>query len=153
MGMGGRTIHGILLEGQSRLKGASLLLSAHTDLHLIRSAVQKIGYHLDREEPCFAAGRYYLVLRAVPGKREISAREIRLGGPLFSSRSAFLLPFQLSPSRKELPSRQLRQVPLSWKSTLRPTKALMLLLTSSFFLPPINLIRGITHYKTFYNFS
>ena len=93
MGMGGRTIHGILLEGQSRLKGASLLLSAHTDLHLIRSAVQKIGYHLEREEPCFAAGRYYLVMRARPGAVSVSDREIRLGGPLYRSESPVLLPF------------------------------------------------------------
>lgn len=92
-GMGGRTIRSILLSGRDRLQNAVLVLSAHTDWHLIRQTVSEIGYHLDREEPCYDAGRYYLVLRAVPGKREISAREIRLGGPLFSSRSAFLLPF------------------------------------------------------------
>ena len=66
-GMGGRTIHDILLAGQSRLQGSALLLSAHTDLPLIRDAVRRIGYHLDREEPCFCAGRYYLVIRARPG--------------------------------------------------------------------------------------
>ena len=64
MGMGGRTIRDILVSGADRLQGASLLLSAHTDWHLIRTAVRDIGYLLDREEPCFAAGRYYLVLRA-----------------------------------------------------------------------------------------
>ena len=93
MGMGGRTIRDILLSGASRLHGASLLLSAHTDWHLIRSALQEIGYHLDREEPCFSAGRYYLVLRARPGLESMTAREIRLGGPLFRSESPVLLPF------------------------------------------------------------
>ena len=92
-GMGGRTIRDILLSGQDRLKGASLLLSAHTDLPLIREAVCRIGYHLDREEPCYCAGRFYLVLRARPGAADLSPREIRLGGPLFDSASDQLIPF------------------------------------------------------------
>ena len=93
MGMGGRTVRNIIVSGQTRLQGASLLLSAHTDLPLIREAVQAVGYHLDREEPCFCAGRYYLVMRARPGVREMSAREIRLGGPLFASSSDQLNPY------------------------------------------------------------
>ena len=92
-GMGGRTIRDILLSGQDRLKGASLLLSAHTDLPLIREAVCRIGYHLDREEPCYCAGRFYLVLRARPGAADLSPREIRLGGPLFDSASDQLIPY------------------------------------------------------------
>ena len=92
-GMGGRTVRDILLEGQDRLRGAALLLSAHTDLPLIREAVSRIGYHLDREEPCFCAGRYYLVIVARPGAEPLSPREIRLGGPLFQSASDQLLPY------------------------------------------------------------
>lgn len=92
-GMGGRTVHDILLEGMEKLKGASLVLSAHTDLPLIREAVCRIGYHLDREEPCFCAGRYYLVLRARPGACSLSPRELRLGGPLFESASPQLIPY------------------------------------------------------------
>ena len=92
-GMGGRTVHDILLEGSEKLKGASLVLSAHTDLPLIREAVCRIGYHLDREEPCFSAGRYYLVLRARPGACSLSPRELRLGGPLFESVSSQLIPY------------------------------------------------------------
>ncbi len=92
-GMGGRTIRDILLQGRDRLQGASLLLSAHTDLPLIRETVCGIGYHLDREEPCFCAGRYYLVMRARPGACPLSSREIRLGGPLFSSASGQLVPY------------------------------------------------------------
>ena len=92
-GMGGRTVHDILLEGAEKLKGASLVLSAHTDLPLIREAVCRIGYHLDREEPCFCAGRYYLVLRARPGACPLTPRELRLGGPLFESQSSQLIPY------------------------------------------------------------
>ena len=93
MGMGGRTIRDILLSGREKLHGASLLLSAHTDWHLIRSAVMDIGYHLDREEPCIAAGRFYLILLARPGTASLTEREIRLGGPLFRSVSPVLVPF------------------------------------------------------------
>ncbi len=92
-GMGGRTVRDILLSGQEKLRGASLVLSAHTDLPLIREAVYRIGYHLDREEPCLCAGRYYLVMRARPGSRPVTPREIRLGGPLFDSASEQLIPY------------------------------------------------------------
>ena len=92
-GMGGRTVRDILLSGKEKLQGASLVLSAHTDLPLIREAVSLIGYHLDREEPCFCAGRYYLVIRARPGARDMTPREIRLGGPLFDSASGQLIPW------------------------------------------------------------
>ena len=92
-GMGGRTIRNILLSGQEKLHGAALVLSAHTDWHLIRQTISDIGYHLEREEPCFDAGRYYLVLRARPGTGLLTEQEIRLGGPLFGSSSPALLPF------------------------------------------------------------
>ena len=105
-GMGGRTIREILLNGRDKLQGASLILSAHTDLPLIRDAVCRIGYFLDREEPCFCAGRYYLVLRARPGVRKMSSREMRLGGPLFNSSSDQLVPYLIR--RREVLSDKLR---------------------------------------------
>ena len=92
-GMGGRTIRDILLGGRHKLQGASLILSAHTDLPLIRDALVRIGYHLDREEPCFCVGRYYLVMRARPGEKPMTAQQIRLGGPLFDSASDQLIPY------------------------------------------------------------
>ena len=104
-GMGGRTIRDILLSGQEKLNGASLILSAHTDWHLIRRAVHDIGYFLDREEPCFDAGRYYLVIRARPGIEDLTDQEVRMGKPLFRSSSPVLIPFLLR--RKEILSVQL----------------------------------------------
>ena len=79
LGMGGRTIREILEAGQDRLQGAALLLSAHTDLPQVRRAVAGIGYHLESETPCLSAGRYYLMLRALPGKVEMTEREFRVG--------------------------------------------------------------------------
>ena len=93
LGMGGRTIRDILLGGTNRLCGASLLLSAHTDLPLVREAVAAVGYHLVSETPCFDSGRHYLLLKALPGPEELSPREIRLGKPLFRSDSPDLIPY------------------------------------------------------------
>ena len=104
-GMGGRSIRDILLSGTGKLHGAGLILSAHTDWYLIRQALNEIGYTPDREEPCFHAGRYYLVLRARPGTRKMTERELRLGGPLFMSESPVLLPFLAR--RREILSVQL----------------------------------------------
>ena len=92
-GMGGRTIRDILLRGRDRLRGAKLLLSAHTDLPLVRQAVMDIGYHLEREEPCFAAGRFYLVMRAAPGAEFITDSQVRLGVRLAESASPWLIPW------------------------------------------------------------
>lgn len=89
-GMGGRTIRDILIQGQGRLMGTSLVLSAHTDLPMVRRAVMEIGYHFDREEPCLAAGRYYLVMRARPGREELTERQIRMGVRLAESGSPLL---------------------------------------------------------------
>ena len=93
LGMGGRTIQQILMDQPSSLQGANLLLSAHTDLHLVRQAVMEIGYHLISETPVFDTGRYYLILKAVPGKEKISPREIQYGVKLFESDSPALQPF------------------------------------------------------------
>ena len=105
-GMGGRTIRDMLLDGRERLRDAVLILSAHTDWPLIREAVMEIGYTIDREEPCFAAGRFYLVLRATPGREALSDRELRLGKRLFQSRSPRLKPFLRR--RREILLRELK---------------------------------------------
>lgn len=90
MGMGGETIASILTRGKDKLQGAVLVLSAHTDLHLVRQAVQDIGYHIVREELCRAAGRFYLVWRAEPGAASLTDEEIRFG-PLLMQRMTPML--------------------------------------------------------------
>ena len=93
LGMGGRTIRDILTGCPEALQGASLLLSAHTDVHLVRQAVMNVGYHLVSETPCLDAGRYYLLLKALPGAEALSPRELRLGRVLFDSDSPVLTPY------------------------------------------------------------
>lgn len=90
MGMGGETIASILTRGQTKLQGAVLVLSAHTDLHLVRQAVQEIGYHIVREELCRAAGRFYVVWRAEPGAASMTAEEIRFGSLLLENDTPLL---------------------------------------------------------------
>ena len=93
LGMGGRTIREMLTAAPERLRGAVLLLSAHTDLHLVREAVRDIGYHLTAEEPCLDAGRFYLIMKAERGEENLTPREIRLGKCLFASASPVLRPW------------------------------------------------------------
>ena len=93
LGMGGKTIRRILERGRDRLNGAALLLSAHSDVPHVREAAAGIGYRLVSETPCLSGGRFYLLLKAVPGAEPLTDREIRLGKKLFDSGSPVLLPY------------------------------------------------------------
>ena len=84
-GMGGDTMGAILTRGADRLRGAVLVLSAHTELHLVRQAVQEIGYHFVREELCRAAGRFYVCWRAEPGAADMTEEELLYGGMLWNT--------------------------------------------------------------------
>lgn len=90
MGMGGKTISSILQDGYSHLSGASLLLSAHTDIDLVRASISSIDYRIISEDPCFDSGRFYLFIKAVPGKEQLNEQQIRLGIKLSESNSPFL---------------------------------------------------------------
>lgn len=90
MGMGGELIGAILEKGRNKLQGTVLVLSAHTDLHLVRQAVQRIGYHLTAEKLCRAAGRFYVVWRAEPGKAPMTEEQIRYGQLLLQESSPLL---------------------------------------------------------------
>ena len=79
LGMGGHTLCAILKSGAEKLQGAALILSAHTDVHLLRKTLMDLDYRIDREEIAYAAGRYYVVLRAVPGRESMGERELLLG--------------------------------------------------------------------------
>ena len=90
LGMGGRAIQDILESGQDRLRGARLLLCPQTEPHQVRSAVARIGYHLEKEIPCRAAGRIYLMMAAAPGEEKMTPAEIRRGKRLMESGSPVL---------------------------------------------------------------
>ena len=92
-GMGGRTIAGILHRGQEKLRGAALVLCAHTEQPEARQALQEIGYRLQREEPCLCNGHAYLVWLAVPGEMQLQPMEMLCGRELFYSKSPMLQPY------------------------------------------------------------
>lgn len=90
MGMGGDTIAAILRRSQSRLRGAALVLSAHTEQAMVRQAVCDIGYHLTRETLCRAAGRFYVFWRAEAGPAAMTEEELRYGSLLWQGSTPLL---------------------------------------------------------------
>lgn len=90
MGVGGETMAEILRRGQDRLQGAALVLSAHTEQHLVREVLLDIGYRITDERLCMAEGRYYIFWKAVPGQEEVTADDIRYGKLLFAQNPTHL---------------------------------------------------------------
>lgn len=79
LGMGGHTLSHILLDGKEKLQGAVLILSAHTELGLVRETLVTLRYRIEEERVALCAGRFYAVLRAVPGEEALSDKQIFLG--------------------------------------------------------------------------
>ena len=85
LGMGGRTVSKILLDGRDRLRDASLVLSAHTDIPLVRRTLMRIGYRIETEQIARAGRRFYVILRALPGEEAYSERQMLLGPRLMET--------------------------------------------------------------------
>ena len=94
-GMGGRLMSRILLNGKSRLQGADLVLSSHTEIPLVRSAICEIGYHIHQEKLVRAKGRYYVVMKAVPGPQTYTEKELYLGPILMRQQPELWQPYLL----------------------------------------------------------
>lgn len=84
-GMGGRLMSRILLRGQARLQNASLVLSCHTEIPLLRQTLCDIGYHITREQVVRAKGRFYIVLKAEKGLIRYTDKELYLGPVLLKN--------------------------------------------------------------------
>lgn len=80
LGMGGRTLCGILCSGRDRLCGACLILSAHTDMPLVRNTLSEIGYRITRESIVFDNRRFYILMKAETGSEYLTEKQ-RLIGP------------------------------------------------------------------------
>lgn len=85
MGMGGKTMAGILQRGADRLQGAALVLSAHTELPVVRQAIMDVNYHIVTETICHTGGRFYLLWKALPGGTAMSSDDLRYGPLLWKS--------------------------------------------------------------------
>ena len=88
LGMGGRTVSEILNAGKDKLCGAALILSAHTDLALLRRTLADLGYRIGTEKIALAASRFYIVMRAIPGREKMDDKQALLGPRLMESTTA-----------------------------------------------------------------
>lgn len=65
-GMGGALIVNILKEGKKVLETVKeLILSPHTEIHLVRHYLIENGYDIEREQMVYDMGKYYTVIKAV----------------------------------------------------------------------------------------
>lgn len=77
-GMGGGLVAGILSQDVP-LTAGRLVLSAQTELPLVRTALMNRGYRILFETLVKSGGRYYRVLTAEPGEQLLTERELELG--------------------------------------------------------------------------
>ncbi|NLW21555.1 MAG: SAM-dependent methyltransferase [Clostridiales bacterium] len=88
-GMGGGLVARILRQPVD-LGGSRLILSAHTELPLVRDALQDRGYAIVHEKLVRAAARYYRVITAQEGRQRLAPRERLLGVRLRAEMGASL---------------------------------------------------------------
>lgn len=68
-GMGGALIRRILLDSREvAVSAKELVLSPQSEIFLVRKCIHEIGFRIAAEEMVLDQGKYYVVIRAVPGK-------------------------------------------------------------------------------------
>ena len=85
LGMGGKTISAILNEGRDQLQQATLIVSAHTELAVLRETLVHIGYTIETEEIAHAGDRFYVIIRAIPGETEYNPAQLLIGPQLLKN--------------------------------------------------------------------
>ena len=93
LGMGGKTIATILQKGKDKLRGARLIVSAHTEVPLLRKALVSVGYMIEEEEIAHAGGRFYILINAVPGDVCYSEEELLIGPKLMKNIKEHYIPY------------------------------------------------------------
>ena len=67
LGMGAGTILKIVSEGRDQIGGAALIVQANVDLPLLRGGLAELGFAVQKEIYCRAAGRHYVTMLARAG--------------------------------------------------------------------------------------
>lgn len=68
-GMGGALICKILQESETVVKAASeLVLSPQSEIHLVRRLLHGMGFQIAEEEMVQEQGKYYVIIRGIPGE-------------------------------------------------------------------------------------
>ena len=80
LGMGAGTILKIVAEGREKIGGAALIVQANVDLPLLRGGLAELGFTIQKEVYCRAAGRHYVTMLARAGEAEMpDERRLMLG--------------------------------------------------------------------------
>lgn len=81
-GMGGLLIKRILEEGkevlESKRKRPCLILQPQSDLSEVRIFLQESAYHIVQEQMLIENGKYYTVIKAMPGQEKNSYNDVEL---------------------------------------------------------------------------
>ena len=80
LGMGAGTILKIVSEGRDKIGGAALIVQANVDLPLLRGGLAELGFAVQKEIYCRAAGRHYVKMLSQAGTNTPRAKERLLAG-------------------------------------------------------------------------
>ncbi len=96
-GMGGALTERILTDGIGKYEGVKeLILSPQSEVFLVRLWLRKNGWRIERETMLVEAGKYYTVIRAVPGEeRKVTRAEDQYGSCLLRQKHPVLLEYLL----------------------------------------------------------
>lgn len=87
-GIGGQLMARLLKHADLAVLPEALVLSANTDIPLVRKTLSDIGYHIAQERIVCAKRRFYIVLRAERGDVIYTDKEQYLGPVLLRERPA-----------------------------------------------------------------
>ncbi len=69
-GMGGKLTLHILEEAYDKIKALhEIILQPQSEIHLVRKYLRENGFHIMKEDMIFEEGKYYPILKVVPGEK------------------------------------------------------------------------------------
>lgn len=94
-GMGGALIRRILLESREVTETAKeLVLSPQSEIFLVRKCLHELGFQIAAEEMVLDQGKYYVIIRAIPGQETYQEEiEYLYGKKLIDSRDEIFSSF------------------------------------------------------------
>ena len=94
-GMGGGLVMKILSEGAEKLTGKEeLILQPQSEIALVREFLRVRNFQILNEDMILEDGKYYPILRAVPGEKEnLKAEELFYGPRLLENQNPVLLEY------------------------------------------------------------
>lgn len=101
-GMGGLLICRILTQHSTVTKSAKeLVLSPQSDVAAVRRCIHELGFLISHEEMVYDQGKYYVIIRAVPGEEQyLSEQEYIYGKQLIDSKDAVFIRFMEEENRR-----------------------------------------------------